>query len=66
MAGINYLFGFELNSKNIIIVIITITLIALFSVLRGLNAGIKRLSEINIFWQYVFVYLYFYLALFWK
>ena len=48
MAGINYLFGFELNSKNIIIVITTITLVALFSVLRGLNAGIKRLSEINI------------------
>ena len=49
MAGINYLFGIELNAVNKVIVIITITTVALFSVLRGLNAGIRRLSELNIF-----------------
>ena len=49
MAGINYLFGIELNAVNKVIVIITIITVALFSVLRGLNAGIRSMSELNIF-----------------
>ena len=49
MAGINYLFGYELNVTNKVIVIVLITMVALASVLRGLDGGIKRLSELNIF-----------------
>ncbi|MDM3871389.1 BCCT family transporter [Porticoccus sp. W117] len=46
-AGLNYLFdtGDGLDTK--IIVVLVITAIALISVLRGLNAGVKLLSEVN-------------------
>jgi BCCT family betaine/carnitine transporter len=46
-AGLNYLFGVSLGSTTQIVLVIGITAIALSSVLAGLDAGIKRLSEIN-------------------
>jgi len=46
-AGLNYLFGVSLGNTTQIVLVIGITAIALSSVLAGLDAGVKRLSEIN-------------------
>jgi len=46
-AGLNYLFGVPLGTTTQIVLVIGITAIALVSVLAGLEAGVKRLSEIN-------------------
>ena len=46
-AGLNYLFGIPLGNTTQIVLVIGITAIALTSVLAGLDAGVKRLSEIN-------------------
>ncbi|MBA4264375.1 MAG: BCCT transporter [Comamonadaceae bacterium] len=46
-AGLNHLFGVPLGETTQIVLVIGITAIALISVLAGLNAGVKRLSEIN-------------------
>lgn len=46
-AGLNYLFGIALGDTTQIVLVIGITAIALTSVLAGLDAGVKRLSEIN-------------------
>ena len=46
-AGLHFLFGFPLGDTMQIVLIIGITAIALASVLAGLDAGVKRLSEIN-------------------
>jgi len=46
-AGLNYLFGVPNNSTTQVIVIIGITIIALVSVVRGMDRGVKILSEIN-------------------
>ena len=46
-AGFNKLFGLPINETSQIILIIGITAIALYSVVRGLEAGVKRMSEIN-------------------
>ncbi|WP_226560450.1 BCCT family transporter [Salipiger thiooxidans] len=46
-AGFNKLFGMPVSNTSQIILIIVITSIALFSVMRGLEAGVKLLSEIN-------------------
>ncbi|WP_218563912.1 BCCT family transporter [Marinospirillum perlucidum] len=46
-AGLHYLFGVPEGSTTEILLVIGITLIALVSVLAGLEAGVKRLSEIN-------------------
>ena len=46
-AGFNKLFGVPINETSQIILIIGITAIALYSVVRGLEAGVKRMSEIN-------------------
>jgi len=47
LAGMNYVFGIEVNGTNKVILIAVITMIALGSVMAGLNAGVKRLSELN-------------------
>jgi betaine/carnitine transporter, BCCT family len=47
MAGIEFLFGIPATDGNKVILIILITAIALVSVVAGLDAGVKRLSEIN-------------------
>ena len=46
-AGLHYLFGWSQGSTTQILLVIGITAIALVSVLAGLEAGVKRLSEIN-------------------
>ncbi|WP_236016490.1 BCCT family transporter [Salipiger abyssi] len=46
-SGLHKLFGVPINSTAQIVLIIAITAIALFSVIRGLEAGVKLLSEIN-------------------
>lgn len=46
-AGLHYLFDWPQNSTMQILLVIGITLIALVSVVAGLEAGVKRLSEVN-------------------
>ncbi len=47
-AGIHYLFGIEQSATVQLLLIAGITFLATWSVVAGLNAGIKRLSEINL------------------
>jgi BCCT family betaine/carnitine transporter len=46
-AGLQYLFGIPVNDVTKIVLIFAITAVALGSVVAGLDAGVKRLSEIN-------------------
>ena len=46
-AGLNELFGISISSTTQVVLITVITSIALVSVLRGLDGGVKILSEIN-------------------
>jgi len=46
-AGLNYLFDVPLGNTTQVVLVIAITAIALVSVVAGLDAGVKRLSEIN-------------------
>ncbi|WP_269620405.1 BCCT family transporter [Zhongshania sp. BJYM1] len=46
-AGLHYLFGVPLGGTTEILLVIGITSLALISVVKGLDAGVKRLSEIN-------------------
>ncbi|PKR58012.1 BCCT family transporter [Thalassospira lohafexi] len=46
-AGLNFLFDIPVSDGSKIFLIIAITGVALISVLAGLDAGVKRLSEIN-------------------
>ena len=46
-AGLDYLFGISVSDTSKVFLIIGITGVALISVLAGLDAGVKRLSEIN-------------------
>lgn len=46
-AGLNFLFDFPATDTSKVLLIIGITAIALLSVVAGLDAGVKRLSEIN-------------------
>ncbi len=46
-AGLNFLFGVPLGTTTEIILVTFITALALTSVVAGLDAGVKRLSEIN-------------------
>jgi BCCT family betaine/carnitine transporter len=46
-AGLHHLFGIALGETTQILLVIGITSLALISVVRGLDGGIKKLSEIN-------------------
>ena len=46
-SGLNHLFGVPLGDTTQIVLVVFITAIALVSVVAGLDAGVKRLSEIN-------------------
>ena len=48
LAGLNYQFGWGTGPAAKVLLITVITVIALISVLRGLDGGVKILSEINI------------------
>jgi len=47
-AGLNYLFGIEPDISVQLMLIAGITLLATASVVSGINAGIRRLSELNL------------------
>ncbi len=47
-AGLSYLFGIPQDTTVQVILITVITLMATTSVVSGINAGIRRLSEINL------------------
>src|SRR5574343_259971 len=46
-AGLEYLFAIPASDTTKVLLIVAITLIALASVVAGLDKGVKRLSEIN-------------------
>lgn len=46
-AGLEFLFGIPVTDGSKVFLIVAITGVALISVLAGLDAGVKRLSEIN-------------------
>lgn len=46
-AGMELLFGIEASTNLMVGIIIGVTGVAMFSVYRGLDGGVKRLSEIN-------------------
>lgn len=46
-AGLDYLFGFGQSNSRLVLLIVVISGIAIFSVVRGLEGGVKLLSEIN-------------------
>ncbi|HSR73160.1 MAG TPA: BCCT family transporter [Kiloniellales bacterium] len=46
-AGLDFLFGLPVSDVSMVLLIVGITCIALVSVIAGLDAGVKRLSEIN-------------------
>ncbi|GGK27444.1 BCCT family transporter [Salinarimonas ramus] len=46
-AGLSFLFGLPDNDGSKVVLILAITGVALLSVVAGLDAGVKRLSEIN-------------------
>ncbi|WP_099826540.1 BCCT family transporter [Oceaniglobus indicus] len=46
-AGLNELFGIPMGNTTEVILITAITAVALISVLRGLDGGVKLLSELN-------------------
>lgn len=48
LAGLNFLFGWGTGPVAKVVLIAVITALALISVLRGLDGGVKILSEINI------------------
>ncbi|CAM3354486.1 betaine/carnitine transporter, BCCT family [Paracoccus aminovorans] len=46
-AGLNFLFGLSTSNSMLILLIILITLVAIVSIIRGLEGGVKVLSEVN-------------------
>jgi BCCT family betaine/carnitine transporter len=47
-AGLNYLFGIPVTDVTKVVLIMAITGVALGSVVAGMEAGVKRLSELNL------------------
>ena len=48
LAGLNFLYGWSTSSTAAVVLITVVSVIALVSVLRGLDGGVKRLSEFNL------------------
>ncbi len=48
-SGLHFLFGIDAGTPTQIAIIIFVTSIAIFSVIRGVNGGVKILSNINMF-----------------
>ncbi|UTD54059.1 BCCT family transporter [Halomonas sp. MS1] len=59
-AGMNFVFGMEVNTTTQVIVIVLVTAVALVSVWRGLEGGLKKLSEFNM----ILAVLFFFFVLF--
>lgn len=47
-AGLNHMFGIPIGGSIQVVLIVFITILATVSVVRGLDGGIRRLSELNI------------------
>ena len=62
LGGLNFLFGIEVTGTAKVLLILGITAIALFSVVAGLEAGIKRLSQINMILAFVLLFAIFVLG----
>jgi choline/carnitine/betaine transport len=54
-AGLHHLFGFEISTTTQVILIAVITGFATMSVMAGLDAGVKRLSQANMILAAVFM-----------
>ncbi|WP_431025521.1 BCCT family transporter [Halomonas sp. H5] len=59
-AGMNFVFGLDISTTTQVIVILLVTAAALVSVWRGLDGGVKKLSE----WNMVLAVLFFCFVLF--
>ncbi|GAA0566011.1 BCCT family transporter [Halomonas salifodinae] len=59
-AGMNFVFGLDISTTTQVIVILLVTAAALVSVWRGLDGGVKKLSE----WNMVAAVLFFIFVLF--
>lgn len=59
-AGMNFVFGLEVSTMTQVIVILLVTAVALVSVWRGLEGGLKKLSEVNM----ILAVLFFFFVLF--
>jgi BCCT family betaine/carnitine transporter len=55
-AGLNFVFGFAVTTTTQVIVIVLVTAVALVSVWRGIDGGVKKLSEINMMLAVVFFF----------
>ncbi|SIT00842.1 BCCT family transporter [Paracoccus saliphilus] len=53
-AGMNFVYGLEISITTQVIVIVLVTMVALVSVWRGLDGGVKKLSEINMIMALLF------------
>ena len=54
-AGLNHLFDIPVTDVTKVVLIIAITAVALVSVVLGIDAGVKRLSEINMILAFLLV-----------
>ena len=52
-SGLNYLFDVPANNFTMLVLIAVITIIAMISVLTGINVGIKRLSQFNMILAFI-------------
>ena len=59
-AGMNFVFGLEVSTAAQVIIILLVTAVALVSVWRGLEGGVKKLSEFNM----ILAVLFFFFVLF--
>jgi BCCT family betaine/carnitine transporter len=58
MTGISYVYGIENNNITKIIIISIVTMMAMFSVMMGLNKGLKRLSLANVLSSVTFIFMF--------
>jgi len=61
-AGLNDVFGIEPSNTVVVLLIVGITIIALGSVLAGMDKGVKRLSEINMVMAILLFFYIFFLS----
>jgi BCCT family betaine/carnitine transporter len=52
-AGLEYVFGIPVSDTSKVVLITAITAVALVSVIAGVEAGVKRLSEINMVFAFL-------------
>ncbi|MBB3139197.1 BCCT family transporter [Halomonas organivorans] len=55
-AGMNFVFGLDISTTFQVIVIVMVTAVAMVSVWRGLEGGVKKLSEINMIMAVLFFF----------